>query len=89
MQQREELQRICREIAEQGLTPGVGLLRARAPFKLSVAEAIEALKHFKMGTARSSRQTPDDQAKSEQTMEERMAALEARVAHLEAQLASK
>ena len=37
---------ICHTLAAEGLTPGVGLLRGRAPFKVSVLDAIEAIKVF-------------------------------------------
>ncbi|MCH2257366.1 MAG: hypothetical protein MK088_12115 [Alteromonas sp.] len=31
---------------KEGKTPSVGILRAKAPFKVSVTEAIEAIKRF-------------------------------------------
>ena len=37
---------ICRSLVEEGKKPSVGLLRGKASFKVSVSEAIEAIKHF-------------------------------------------
>ena len=42
----KSLVEICHALAADGLTPGVGLLRGRAPFKVSVLDAIEAIKVF-------------------------------------------
>ena len=36
----------CQQMAQNGIQPSVALLRAKAPFKVSVTEAIEAIKHF-------------------------------------------
>ncbi len=33
-------------MVQKGTSPSVALLRAKAPFKASVTEAIEAIKHF-------------------------------------------
>ena len=37
---------ICQKMVQNGTQPSVALLRAKAPFKVSVTEAIEAIKHF-------------------------------------------
>ena len=37
---------LCLQIHKEGKTPSVGILRAKAPFKVSVTEAIEAIKRF-------------------------------------------
>ncbi|MDC8830387.1 hypothetical protein [Alteromonas gilva] len=37
---------LCHTLAAQGQTPGVGLLRSKAPFKVTVLDAIEAIKTF-------------------------------------------
>lgn len=81
MQHSEALVKVCQEIAKEGLTPGVGLLRARAPFKVSIAQAIEAIKAFKQGRPGVSDATPDN---GEQvSLESRVAVLEQRVSELE------
>ena len=42
----QQLHILCLKMHEEGKTPSVGILRARAPFKVSVTEAIEAIKRF-------------------------------------------
>ena len=37
---------VCQQMVQKGTSPSVALLRAKAPFKASVTEAIEAIKHF-------------------------------------------
>lgn len=36
----------CQKMVQNGTQPSVALLRAKAPFKVSVTEAIEAIKQF-------------------------------------------
>ncbi|MDO6565466.1 hypothetical protein Q4561_00200 [Alteromonas sp. 1_MG-2023] len=42
----QQLMIVCQQMHQNGTTPSVALLRAKAPFKVSVAEAIGAIKHF-------------------------------------------
>ena len=72
---------ICHLLAAEGLTPGVGLLRGKAPFKVSVLDAIEAIKVFNQQNVQVTAQpkTPGDK--------ERIAELEKRVEQLEQALA--
>ena len=37
---------LCQHMYQEGKSPSVGLLRSKAPFKVSVTEAIEAIKRF-------------------------------------------
>jgi len=41
---------ICQKMHEEGKTPSVGMLRSKAPFKVSVTEAIDAIKRFNAST---------------------------------------
>ena len=72
---------ICHTLAAEGLTPGVGLLRGRTPFKVSVLDAIEAIKVFNQQNVQVKAQpkTPGDS--------ERITELEKRVEQLEQALA--
>jgi|GEM_PF-3523263 hypothetical protein len=38
---------ICDQLSRSGVTPTVGLVRSKAPFKVSVPEAIDAIKRYK------------------------------------------
>jgi len=42
----QKLMIVCQQMVQKGTSPSVALLRAKAPFKASVTEAIEAIKHF-------------------------------------------
>ena len=42
----QQLHVLCLQMHKEGKTPSVGILRAKAPFKVSVTEAIEAIKRF-------------------------------------------
>lgn len=42
----QQLHALCLQMHQEGKTPSVGILRAKAPFKTSVTEAIEAIKRF-------------------------------------------
>lgn len=72
---------ICHALAAEGLTPGVGLLRGKAPFKVSVLDAIDAIKAFNQHAALASMQPKS------LTDKERIADLEKRVNQLEEALA--
>ena len=77
----KSLVEICHALAADGLTPGVGLLRGRAPFKVSVLDAIEAIKVFNQQSVqiKAPPKTPGDK--------EHIAELEKRVEQLEQALA--
>lgn len=83
MQDRETLVQICREIAAEGMTPGVGLLRARSPFKISVAQAIEVLKSYKHDKPVPLKSQPSAARTDQQALEDRILALETRMQQLE------
>lgn len=38
---------ICDQLSRSGVTPTVGLVRSKAPFKVSVPDAIDAIKRYK------------------------------------------
>jgi hypothetical protein len=42
----KELLAVCQQLADEGVTPSVALLRSRAPFRVSVIEAIDAMRKF-------------------------------------------
>ena len=42
----QQLHVLCLQMYQEGKTPTVGILRSKAPFKVSVTEAIEAIKRF-------------------------------------------
>jgi hypothetical protein len=47
--QQQALFSICQKIHEDGQKPTVSIVRAKAPFRVSLAEAITAVKMFKPG----------------------------------------
>lgn len=75
----ESLFAICTNLAETGQTPSVGILRGKAPFKVSVLEAIEVIKRFNQHQQLQAEQ-PKPKILSDQ---ERIKELEARVSQLE------
>ena len=74
---------LCQQIAEEGQTPSVAMLRAKAPYKVSVTEAISAIKSFN-GAKLAPRPTLKQPTKGE--LEERVKDLENAVAVLEKRL---
>lgn len=74
---------LCQQIAEEGQTPSVAMLRAKAPYKVSVTEAISAIKSFN-GAKFAPRPTLKQPTKGE--LEERVKDLENAVAVLEKRL---
>ncbi len=85
----QQLVMLCHKLQKEGVPPTIAMLRAKAPFTVSVTQAIEAVKAFK-----GSRQVPtqdDPPARSEsgqlQAMEKRIVQLEEAVALLEQRLA--
>ena len=72
---------VCQQMVQKGTSPSVALLRAKAPFKASVTEAIEAIKHFNAANGAS------DPASVNGKEVETIASLSKRVALLEQQMA--
>lgn len=84
-----ELVQLCQQMHRAGQTPTVAMLRAKAPAKVSLAQAIEAVKRFQANpkaaapTESVSAAISDSQAA---TLEQRVATLEQQVAQLMARL---
>ncbi|MAI38568.1 hypothetical protein [Alteromonas sp.] len=81
---------ICQKMHEEGKTPSVGILRSKAPFKVSVTEAIDAIKRFNASTPRA--QTKNSQHDTQLgddsvSLATRVDALEREVETLKASLA--
>ncbi len=77
--QSQQLVMLCHKMHQEGLQPGVGLLRARAPFKVSVTQAIDAIKAWNASSKMPA--TPASDAG------DRVAALEKRVSEMESAIA--
>lgn len=75
----------CHQIANEGGTPTIALLRAKAPFKVSVTQAIEAVKAYQASSKKPSANT-GDQNELIARLEKRVATLESAVATLEKRL---
>lgn len=71
---------VCQQMVQKGTSPSVALLRAKAPFKASVTEAIEAIKHFNAANGAS------DPASINGKDVETIVSLSKRVAELEQQM---
>ncbi|MBD3585408.1 hypothetical protein HHX48_06665 [Salinimonas sp. HHU 13199] len=76
---------LCQQIVEEGHTPSVARLRAKAPYKVSVTDAISAIKSFNT-TKQTSR--PASLPASQASLEKRVQELENAVALLEKRLDS-
>ena len=81
---------ICQKMHEEGKTPSVGILRSKAPFKVSVTEAIDAIKRFNASSPRA--QTTNSQHDTQPgddsvSLATRVDALEREVETLKASLA--
>jgi len=74
---------VCQQMVQKGMSPSVALLRAKAPFKVSVTEAIEAIKQFNAANG-NVLSKPDPQQSDDQ---DTIASLSKRVAQLEQQMA--
>lgn len=84
----QDLVAICRVLASEGKTPSVGLLRAKAPGKVSVSEAISAIRYFNNSQGLpSADEKPEPKPVTTLALEKRVIALENAVATLEARLA--
>ncbi len=78
--QSQQLILLCHQMQKSGLQPSVGLLRSKAPFKVSVTEAINVIKLFNASSQQAENRT-------EISADERVVNLEKRVAELEAAMA--
>lgn len=78
-----ELVQVCQQMQRAGQTPTVAMLRAKAPVKVSLAQAIEAIKRFQANP----RAAAPTEAASAATSTSHTATLEQRVATLEQQVA--
>lgn len=85
----QKLVMVCHQMENAGITPSVGLLRNKAPFKVSVTQAIDAIKNYN-----SSRKKPVSEPAMAASnsdiacLEKRIAQLEAAVQILEQRLAN-
>jgi predicted RNase H-like nuclease (RuvC/YqgF family) len=84
----QQLAQVCSDMAEAGVTPTVGLLRAKAPFKVSVTEAIDAIKYFNATSKNQGKAKPKDKEPSLASLSRKVDALEATVQRLEQQIRS-
>ena len=75
----------CHQIANEGGTPSIALLRAKAPFKVSVAQAIDAVKAYQASSKKPSANA-NDQNETITRLEKRVETLENAVATLEKRL---
>ena len=86
----QQLYILCLQMHKEGKTPSVGILRARAPFKVSVTEAIEAIKRFNAHKPKldvpsekeDSQQNSTNSAGQVSTLQARVETLEKEVAEL-------
>ncbi len=84
----QQLHILCLQMHNEGKTPSVGILRARAPFKVSVTEAIEAIKRF--NAHKPKLDVPSDKEDSQQNSTNsagQVSSLQARVETLEKEVA--
>lgn len=75
----------CHQIANEGGTPSIALLRAKAPFKVSVTQAIDAVKAYQSSNKKPSANTSSD-TRVIASLEKRVETLEHAVATLEKRL---
>ncbi|MBU3022108.1 hypothetical protein [Aestuariibacter sp. A3R04] len=86
----QKLVMVCHQMERDGLTPSVGLLRNKAPFKVSVTQAIEAVKSFNASRKRPVVNTDTTESPNNLALlEKRITQLEAAVQILEQRLADK
>ena len=78
---------LCQSMHSEGKTPSVAMIRAKAPFKASVTEAIEAIKRFNVSAHAEPSPAPKKQAAEEASLTQRVVALENEVSELKAQIA--
>ena len=78
----QQLMIVCQQMAESGTPPSVGLLRARAPFKVSVTQAIEAIKRFNAANGTASKQVTEKPKETIASLTKRVQSLEKTVEKL-------
>ncbi|RDV24386.1 hypothetical protein DXV75_14310 [Alteromonas aestuariivivens] len=94
----QKLMNVCQQLHNQGKQPTVALLRARAPVKVSLSEAIEALRQYNLLSETMSKEDlnsftnqevsqDEGNVASVSSQEERISRLEHEVSELKAQLA--
>ncbi|GMM68315.1 hypothetical protein MTsDn1_16100 [Alteromonas sp. MTD1] len=71
----QKLVLLCHKMQQEGVTPSVGMLRSKAPFKVSVTEAIETIKRFNVSSAHTPKKVVATN-NAEQALSERVAQLE-------------
>ena len=81
----QQLVMLSHQLHQQGLQPSVGLLRSKAPMKVSVTQAIDAIKRFNASDKAPAPAKADD-ARSIDALQKRVDTLEAAVAVLEQRL---
>ena len=83
----QQLHLLCVQMYNEGKTPSVGILRSKAPFKVSVTDAIEAIKRFNahkptLETSSETQPLPQTERKDHSALSARVEALENEVAEL-------
>ena len=74
---------LCQQMYQQGKSPSVGMLRSKAPFKVSVTEAIEAIKRFNANQPSTAKPTaPSTNSAPAENLESRVTNLEKEVTEL-------
>lgn len=81
-----QLSQVCQDMVDAGITPTVGLLRAKAPFKVSVTQAIEAIKYFNATNTSNAKPKQKDSEESLASLSKKVHALESTVEKLEQQV---
>ena len=79
----QRLTLLCQQMHQEGKSPSVGMLRSKAPFKVSVTEAIEAIKRFNASQPSTAKPaTPSTNSSLAGNLESRVTDLEQEVAEL-------
>lgn len=74
---------LCQQMCQEGKSPSVGMLRSKAPFKVSVTEAIEAIKRFNTSQPSTEKPTaPFTNSTPVENLESRVTNLEKEVSEL-------
>ncbi|CAD5286681.1 conserved hypothetical protein [Alteromonas sp. 38] len=77
---------VCQQMVQKGTSPSVALLRAKAPFKASVTEAIEAIKQFNAANGASDPASNGKEVETIASLSKRVAVLEQQMTALQKQL---
>jgi len=86
----DQLFALCQQLYQQGTTPNIALLRAKAPGKVSITQAIDAIKRFNSAAKPALKEagSPPTEAQKIQSLEKRVAELEAAITVLEQRISS-